>query len=461
MRADGKNIFAAGLAALAVASVLGSHTAAAVASAKGGSSQLLVTSDQDTDDDATIGADLAADQADGAGLSLREALAWALAGDTITFDLDAGAAGNQGGSITLGGSALVIAVGGLRIDGDLDDDGSPDVLVSADDASRVMTVNLNLTDIELTGLELTRGAAFDGGALSLATNAAVTMRDCRVTDSVASGSGGGVYGSTVALTLINTTVSGNTSASFGGGIRAIGTATLNLVNSTIADNTTTGVAQHGGGVQFSGPLLTIVNSTISGNAASGATSLGGGLRITSGTSFVYNSTIVGNAAADSGGGISANGTSDSIINTVVAGNTAGAGATPGAGGSPLASGGAADDVAGTLETATASYFGTSPAITTNNGSFTNQGTSGLLLGDLAPDAGGRVATHFPQDGSVLREAGNNAALPPDSFDLDEDGNTAEALPVDANGSPRVGETVEIGAVETNGEVEIFRDGFED
>ncbi|MHC5351540.1 Ig-like domain-containing protein [Metapseudomonas furukawaii] len=411
---------------------------------------LVVTSSLDTGADESTGASFAADQADGGGLSIREALHWARAGDSITFDLDAGALGNQGGAITLNGNQLSINYSNLTIDGDLNDDGVADVTLSANNASRVLQVNSGLSGVELSGLNLTQGSTSGGGAgLSIGFGSSLTLRDSSVTDSTESGlGGGGIYGSGVALTLINTTVSGNTSTSFGGGLRIVGNGTLNLLNSTVSGNSTNGAGAHGGGIQYAGTGLTIVNSTISGNAALGAGSEGGGLRITTGPAQIYNTTIVGNAASGTGGGVSANGT-DTLVNTLVAGNTAGAGAAAGAAGSPLATGGSANDVSGTVETATHSYFGSSVTLTTNDGSLNNQGTGSLLLGNLAFNNGGTVQTHKPQVGSALLEAGSNADLPLDSFDLDGDGNTSEALPIDANGAGRVAGTVDIGAVEAN------------
>src|SRR5207245_207067 len=53
-------------------------------------------------------------------------------------------------------------------------------------------------------------------------------------------------------------------------------------------------------------------------------------------------------------------------------------------------------------------------------------------------------------GSPAINAGDPANLPPDTFDLDGDSNTAEPLPVDQRGFPRlIGSKFDIGAVEVN------------
>ncbi|MFV3307729.1 Ig-like domain-containing protein [Pseudomonas sp. NY15181] len=415
-------------------------------------STLVVTSDLDTGADQSTAASFAADQADGNGLSIREALFWARGGDTITFDLNGALAGNQGGTIVLNGTQLDIHYSNLNIDGDLNDDGVADVTLSGNHASRVMAVGSSVTGVEITGLTLTQGVTGGGGGgLYIGAGSSLTLRDSVISNNTdIGGGGGGLYATASTVTVINSTISGNTSNTFGGGIRVVSNnGALNLINSTVSGNTTTGTGAHGGGLQFGGtnPLV-IINSTFSGNAALGASSFGGGIRVTSGTAFFYNVTVVGNASTSTGGGINASGI-ETFVNTVVAGNTSGAGATAAVGGSPLATGGAADDVGNTVETATNSFFGSNVSITTATGVLNNQGTAGLLLGNLANN-GGTVLTHKPQAGSALLKAGSKAALPTDTFDLDKDGNTSEALPIDANGKARsAGTTVDIGAVEAN------------
>jgi Right handed beta helix region len=99
---------------------------------------------------------------------------------------------------------------------------------------------------------------------------------------------------------------------------------LTVLDSTLRGNSA-GKALDGGGI-LSGPLfktpadVTIINSTISGNSAP---DFGGG--IAGGYWFVniVNSTISGNSAEDSGGGIS--GTFLRIMNSTISGNSAGSG----------------------------------------------------------------------------------------------------------------------------------------
>src|SRR5262249_2468861 len=71
----------------------------------------------------------------------------------------------------------------------------------------------------------------------------------------------------------------------------------------------------------------------------------------------------------------------------------------------------------------------------------------VLSGALANNGGpGQTVAITP--GGIAYNAGSNAALPPDTFDLNNNTITAEPLPVDARGLARVsGGTVDIGAVE--------------
>jgi hypothetical protein len=119
------------------------------------------------------------------------------------------------------------------------------------------------------------------------------------------GTGGGIYNNTSGiLTLINSTVSGNTvtgsNVQGGGGIYNGGKLTLS--NSTVSGNTVTGINGTGGGIYNGQGELTLNNSTISGNTATD----GGGIYYFGGllsTLTLTNSTITGNTAMLDCGGI--------------------------------------------------------------------------------------------------------------------------------------------------------------
>ncbi|MFN8564803.1 MAG: choice-of-anchor Q domain-containing protein [Anaerolineae bacterium] len=104
--------------------------------------------------------------------------------------------------------------------------------------------------------------------------------------------GAGIFNYSGVLVLMDSTVSGNSTAGQGGGIANGGS--LTVINSTISGNS----AANGGGI-FNSSSLTLQSSTVSNNW--GATS-GGGVYTTSG-STITNSTFASNTAQALGGGL--------------------------------------------------------------------------------------------------------------------------------------------------------------
>jgi hypothetical protein len=108
-----------------------------------------------------------------------------------------------------------------------------------------------------------------------------------------------------------------------------GTLTINL--STLTQNTAKGyyclvhcVGAGGGGIDNES-ALSVNNSTISGNSAQSIYSSGGGI-LNNGTALINNSTFSGNSAGVIGGGIeSPSGSALTISNSTLSGNIAGAG----------------------------------------------------------------------------------------------------------------------------------------
>jgi hypothetical protein len=129
---------------------------------------------------------------DGAGLSLREALALAngnAEADEITF-----AAGLAGGTLFLTtGQHLAITTDGITIDGDIDGDGDADITIDADSAAGLDDAASRVFEIDGAG----------AGTIAATLNGLV-IRD----GNVASGAAGGgiVVGRVDALTLTNATV---------------------------------------------------------------------------------------------------------------------------------------------------------------------------------------------------------------------------------------------------------------
>lgn len=139
------------------------------------------------------------------------------------------------------------------------------------------------------------------------------------------GDGGGisVFGSNVNLT--NCAVRNSVATGLGGGIRVMSNGSLTVVNSTISGNASLHVDHaSGGGIHSVDSTLTVINSTVSGNAKNNSTGdNAGGIYTQNGTATISGSTITDNQAHmvfSAGSGITINGTTTTISNTIIAGN---------------------------------------------------------------------------------------------------------------------------------------------
>ena len=172
-------------------------------------------------------------------------------------------------------------------------------------------LSISQATISDNSVPATDGVARGGGIYSLARDGcggecgpsgSTEITDSEI-DRNSAPRGGGVANEGV-LTITGGEVSGNT-ADEGGGIYSGGisfSADLTITEATISDNT---AADEGGGIGSYNSRLSVVRSTISGNsvtAAEAGVGLGGGL-YTSGSeqATLANSTISGNSAATGGG----------------------------------------------------------------------------------------------------------------------------------------------------------------
>jgi hypothetical protein len=144
------------------------------------------------------------------------------------------------------------------------------------------------------------------------------------------GAGGGVMNLDAAVTVADSTISGNTTATFrtaGGLDNALSAGRMTIIDSLIANNVGSGVVNGG--------EMTVSGSTISGNSSPFE---GGGLEASYGDTTVVNSTISGNTSATFGGGVSLFGTASVQLTSVtITGNTANGVAQMQHGGGGLAS----------------------------------------------------------------------------------------------------------------------------
>jgi hypothetical protein len=332
----------------------------------------------DTEDHQVCPGTLVTTIADTGAGSLRQVIAAACNGATVTFDAAGVFATPQTIALTSGeipiGKDVTVTAGASR------------VTVSGNNASRVFNVNAANT-LAIIGLTISGGqSAGTGGAI---------LNDGKVT-------------------VINSTLTGNTAAD-GGAIAASATAaSVTLVNTTISGNSANG---NGGGIAVFGGLFTSLNSTITDNRADNDADSTG-----------------------AGGGIFHGGGTTALRNTIVAGNVNEDGASD-----------AADDIGGTIDPASSfNLIGTGGAGGLTNGTNGNQvGVASPGLGALA-DNGGTTQTHALLAGSPAIETGSNANLPADVFDVDGDADVAEALPLDQRGTgfPRVADSADAGAVQT-------------
>ena len=136
--------------------------------------------------------------------------------------------------------------------------------------------------------------AVDGNAAStvfqIDSGKIVTISGLTIRNGQGNFGGGILNGDSATLTIINSTLSGNTGGNGGGSFNS---GTLSVINSTVSGN----MASEGAGIYNSGAgALTIINSTFSGNTAGG-----GGVSLNLGTLQIANSTLSDNSAAFAGG----------------------------------------------------------------------------------------------------------------------------------------------------------------
>jgi len=322
--------------------------------------------------------------------SLRNALAVANDGDEITFAVT--------GTITLTSGQLTVS-NNITISGP----GAGSLTVDGNANTGVFFINSGVT-VAISGLSITNGSA--------------------------SSLGGGIYNGSATVMLSNCIVSGN-SAQYGGGIYiegVSGSATLTMVNSTINGNT---VSVEGGGIYAIAVIapvtVTVNNSTINSNSAF----LGGGIRnVSSGVGanlIISNSSISGNSAGPgNGGGVSNQGGNaiSEISNSTFSGNSAGGG------------GGSIHNAAATVElidsilkagTLGGNILNQSGTITSSGYNLSDDAAGGYLTGPgdqintdpmLGPlqDNGGPTFTRALLPGSPAIDAGDPNFTPPPFFD---------------------------------------------
>jgi beta-glucanase (GH16 family) len=217
--------------------------------------------------------------------SLRDAIGRVAGGGLVTFD-----PGLAGGTVALTSGPLVIAGKEVTVDGSA----APGLAISGGGTDRVLIVDpggaaafKHLTLRDGYGWDLA-GGILNNGTLIL-DHAWVTANTMATAAGDFWKGGGGIYnGGGATLTLVDTSVTGNTSGHDGGGVFVFLGSAATIERSTISGNTAANV---GGGLR----TLTnvgISNTTISGNTANAWH--GGALFVTDGVVTLTNVTAAGN-----------------------------------------------------------------------------------------------------------------------------------------------------------------------
>ena len=181
-------------------------------------------------------------------------------------------------------------------------------------------LNIAGGNVAISDVTIRHGTPPSGAGGIFNNGATLTLADSIISEN--GGSLGGILnGGGGTMTVTNSTVRNNSGTADSGGIlnsqNTIGTPrnTLAVVDSTINDNGSRGL--------WNGGTLTVINTTISGNTFSGN---GAGIYNFSGSgsqnamASVTNSTITGNSSSSKSG--IWNNKTITVINTIVAGNTA-------------------------------------------------------------------------------------------------------------------------------------------
>jgi len=307
------------------------------------------------------------------------------------------------------------------------------VTVSGENAVRVFSVNAGVT-FDLQNLIVANGLAGgdgnDGGGMWVSgANGRVTRVNLqRVTFSGNRSAnegglgGGGLSSYNGTLSLTDVTFFNNEAITGGGLSNTYGSTTLTNVI-FIGNRATQSLPDEAGcGGLLSGMNnLSMTNVTFSGNSGQ----IGGGLCKVMGSAALTNVTFSGNQATQLGGAIynfsSASAGSLAIGNSILWGNTA-------------------------PDSAQIYDAGSPAAVTYSNVQGGWPGTGNVNADPLFVDAA-NGDLHL-QAGSPAMNAGDQTLLPADALDLDNDGDTAEPIPFDLDGNPRVfGGQVDMGAYE--------------
>jgi parallel beta helix pectate lyase-like protein len=347
-----------------------------------------------TGSDANPGTMMQPKQSIGAGI----AAAIAMACDTILV-ADGLYVGANNKNLTFAGNDLVVkSVNGPAV-----------TIIDCQDAGRGFILqNGETAAARVEGFTIRNGDDFLGGGMYIESSSP-TVTNCTFSGNTAA-FGSGIYVILASPTVTNCAFSGNT-GQFGGGMY-VALASPTVTNCAFSGNS---VSKDGGGMYIENSIPAVANCTFSGNAAA----VGGGMHLLSASPAVTNCTFSGNSG-QLGGGVAMESSSPAVTNCILWGN------------SP-------DQLFVLSGTPTVTYSdvqGGFPGMGNTNADplFVRNPSPGMdmMWGTMDDDFGD---LHL-QPNSPCMDAGNNAAVPADTPDLDGDMNTMEPLPFDRDGKPR-------------------------
>ena len=278
--------------------------------------------------------------------------------------------------------------------------------------------NPTVTGCTFTGNE----SALGGGMQNSASNPTVTA--CTFSGNTAF-VGGGLYNDISSATATDCSFDGN-SATLGGGGGIFNSffSTSTIVHCTFSDNTASDWL--GGGLFNVSSTLTLHNCRFSGNSARE----GGGLNVDGSAVTLFGSTFYGNEATEFGGGgvFVGSASTATVVNCTFVANIAPAGIL----------GTAIDSLDSTASLANSIVWNDDLG---EDVTATYSDIEGGLLGSGNIDEAPLFVDELSGDlrlspGSPCIDAANNAAVPADTADLDDDGNVTEPVPFDLDGNPR-------------------------
>jgi predicted outer membrane repeat protein len=327
--------------------------------------------------------------------------------------------------------------------------GSIGASTATDDCYTVITLENVGSNTLVDGFYIARGYnnggpySGRGGGMVIDYGISPTIRNCSFTTNTASLGGGALYLKNATTRIINCTFfNSDVYNGAGGAIESVGpiNTTLTLHNCRFLGNHALG---DGGAIHTNFVHADIANCLFSGNSTDNE---GGAIKSAGddqGLSIV-NSTFSMNTAGDFSGGIYVSGGMDvQMHNSILWGNTGG---MPG-----TIQGQQVTVIANSGSTLTASYNtlqGNSP-----NPLFLNAAGNDGVPGNF--DDNCRV-----QQGSPCIDAADASKVPDDIGDIDDDGNTFEAIPVDQDGGPRRVEILSIANTGMGGLPPIDRGCYE-